>query len=271
MEFELADAKIFTNIIKTLSKLIGEVIFRANPKYFEFNMLSGSKDTYFQLKIPKESFEIYKPSKDPIILNSKYFSKVLERYEDNATLHIKKNKEKNKINIIYGEQNKKIFEISTKAQAEGLEREYDSFPETTFEATIKSDAFLDVIKDILAIEGGKIELSTEHLETIFARATTELMNDSYEYMLPDSTVINHDGTKDAKATYSLTFLKLVLGCGFKKVKMAWKTDSPLILHFENEKLEFNVVIAPFGQEDEDQEFDGNFEDEFDDTMEDNDI
>lgn len=260
MELKLREATMLKKILKMVQKFVKQVKFTSLSSHFGFNCMSETKDVNFQLKILKESFKTYKPSKEAIILDLEYFNKVLSRYNEEDTLWIKENKQKNKIAVMFENQEIRYFEISTEEEYQGTEKELDITENEFFQVIIKIKPFLETLKDIKAIEGEAIEFSVENSDMIQIKSRTEMLNDTYEYILPQTMISNVEGIQNARSTYSMNIIGPILSCGFETAKFYWKNDDVLKIQFKNDTLEFVALIAPRAEE-TDEEADEEFMEE----------
>jgi len=229
----LADGRIWKNIIESVSTLVDEGVFIADPSGIKLRAMDPSRVAMVDLELPKAAFESYEcGAETPIGVNFDDMKNVMKRVSGGEKLELEKHDEEARLKIRFKGKSSRTFSLSLL----DLGKEELSAPRIPFNATVKVPAgtLLEAIRDAevvsdfvrIVAENGQLKVSASgergEVDVIITKESGELLSIELKEM--------------AKALYSLNYLsKMMSASSLSDIAIAmFSTDMPL-------RLEFNLT------------------------------
>ena len=226
----LADSRVWKNIIESISTLVEEGVFIADPSGIKLRAMDPSRVAMVDMELPKAAFEAYECATEvPIGVNFEHMKNIMKRSGSNEKLELEKADDEARLKIRFKGKSSRTFSLPLL----DLGKEELSAPRIPFNATVKTPAstLLDAIKDAevvsdfvkVATEEGVLKVSASgdrgEVEVVITKESGELL--SIEMKEP------------AHALYSLTYLsKMMVASSLSEISIVmFSTDMPLRLDF----------------------------------------
>lgn len=229
----LADGRIWKSIIESISTLVEEGVFIADPSGIKLRAMDPSRVAMVDLELPKAAFESYECAAEiPIGINFEDMKNIMKRVGSNEKLELEKMDDEARLKARFKGKSSRTFSLSLL----DLGKEELSAPRIPFNATVKIPAgtLLEAIRDaevvsdfvrILA-ENGQLKVSASgdrgEVDVIITKESGELLSLELKEM--------------AKSLYSLSYLsKMMAASSLSDIAIVmFSTDMPL-------RLEFNLA------------------------------
>lgn len=226
----LADGRIWKSIIESISTLVEEGVFIADPSGIKLRAMDPSRVAMVDLELPKAAFESYECAAEiPIGINFEDMKNIMKRVGSNEKLELEKMDDEARLKTRFKGKSSRTFSLSLL----DLGKEELSAPRIPFNATVKMPAgtLLEAIRDaevvsdfvrILA-ENGQLKVSASgdrgEVDVIITKDSGELLSLELKEM--------------AKALYSLSYLsKMMAASALSEIAIVmFSTDMPLRLEF----------------------------------------
>ena len=282
-EFELKDGKTFQSIIESISHLIKYVFFSFKNDTFDINAVAEFNIASLVLKIKKGFFDTYNCTKEQkISVDLHSFNNLLKRSKAKDKIKFSFLDDKNKIRLEFEDtenKTKRSFDLSTLEDESVInDKEINrSKIQTTVKLTMKPDLIQTPIKDAKIIDGESLELEVTN-EMLKISTIRDIINDLYTFEIKFGDDTKDDITEvkvDEKVDlfFALSYMEKIFKIGnlAKEVTIELGDDQPAIFTFDIENVDLFYVLANQIPEDEDDFDDDEFDAEFDDADEFEDI
>ncbi|MBC7112996.1 MAG: proliferating cell nuclear antigen (pcna) [Candidatus Methanomethyliales bacterium] len=226
----LADSKIWRNIIESISTLVEEGVFIADPTGIRLRAMDPSRVAMVDMELPKTSFESYECTEEvPIGVNFDDMKNIMKRTGGNEKLELEKVEKEARLKIRFRGKTSRTFSLPLL----DLGKEELSVPRISFLATVKLPAstLMDAIKDAEVVSDFvKITAEDERLRVTASgdrgEVEVEITKDSGE-------LLSIELKESAHALYSLTYLsKMMVASDLSDIAiLMFSTDMPLRLDF----------------------------------------
>jgi proliferating cell nuclear antigen len=226
----LADSRVWKNIIESISTLVEEGVFIADPSGIKLRAMDPSRVAMVDMELPKAAFESYECAAEmPIGVNFEDMKNIMKRAGSGEKLELEKGDDEARLKIRFKGKSSRTFSLPLL----DLGKEELSAPRIPFNVTVKTPAgtLLDAIKDAevvsdfvkVAAEEGILKVSATgdrgEVDVVITKESGELL--SIELKEP------------AHALYSLTYLgKMMVASSLSEISVVmFSTDMPLRLDF----------------------------------------
>jgi proliferating cell nuclear antigen len=226
----LADSKIWRNIIESISTLVEEGVFIADPTGIRLRAMDPSRVAMVDMELPKTSFDSYECTEEvPIGVNFDDMKNIMKRTGGNEKLELEKLEKEARLKIRFKGKTSRTFSLPLL----DLGKEELSVPRISFLATVKLPAstLMDAIKDAEVVSDFvKITAEDERLRVTASgdrgEVEVEITKDSGE-------LLSIELKESAHALYSLTYLsKMMVASDLSDIAiLMFSTDMPLRLDF----------------------------------------
>ncbi len=226
----LADSKIWRNIIESISTLVEEGVFIADPTGIRLRAMDPSRVAMVDMELPKTSFESYECTEEvPIGVNFDDMKNIMKRTGGNEKLELEKLEKEARLKIRFKGKTSRTFSLPLL----DLGKEELSVPRISFLATVKLPAstLMDAIKDAEVVSDFvKITAEDERLRITASgdrgEVEVEITKDSGE-------LLSIELKEAAHALYSLAYLsKMMVASDLSDIAiLMFSTDMPLRLDF----------------------------------------
>lgn len=231
----LSDGKIWRDIIESISILVNEGVFIANPNGIRLRAMDPSRVAMVDLELPASAFESYECIEEvPIGVNFDDMKSVVKRVKADEKLILEKSEKEVRLKIKFIGKFTRTFSLSLL----DIGKEELSVPKITFSANIKllASSLKDAIKDAEVVSDFvKIMAEKDLLKVIASgdrgEVEIEITKDSGELLSIELKEPTH-------ALYSLAYLKkMMTATDLSDVcALMFSTDMPL-------RLDFNMAIG----------------------------
>jgi len=225
----LADSKIWKNIIESVSTLVEEGVFIADPSGVRFRAMDPSRVAMVDLELPKDVFESYECTKEvPLGINFEDMKNIMRRTGAGEKLELEKEEEA-RLRIRFRGKTARTFSLPLL----DLGKEDLSAPKISFNVTVKvpSATLQEAIKDAevvsdfvrITAEGGELKISASgdrgDVDVVISKESGE--------------ILSMETKEAAHALYSLAYLsKMMVASGLSEIAaLSFSTDMPLRLDF----------------------------------------
>ncbi len=246
MKLTFPDAKALKKIVPIVADLISEGQFVATPEGVKLVAMDPANIAMVIWEIKPEAFIDYEieGDKEVITVNMDDLKTIVKKLKQKEMVTWEVDKEKNKLKIIARGTIKKTFMIPL------LEAEEQEFPVPELEynntAELDAKAIKEIIDDASAIADALI-IKAEPPNKLILKAEGEMKEMTVELTEGEDAVISLDIQEEAKAIYSLDYLKkFAKGADVSDVAiMKVKSDYPLWLEYRYlDKMILTFILAP---------------------------
>jgi proliferating cell nuclear antigen len=213
----LADSKIWRNIIESISTLVEEGVFIADPTGIRLRAMDPSRVAMVDMELPKTSFDSYECTEEvPIGVNFDDMKNIMKRTGGNEKLELEKLEKEARLKIRFKGKTSRTFSLPLL----DLGKEELSVPRISFLATVKLPAstLMDAIKDAEVVSD-------------FVKITAE--DERLRVTKDSGELLSIELKESAHALYSLTYLsKMMVASDLSDIAiLMFSTDMPLRLDF----------------------------------------
>jgi proliferating cell nuclear antigen PCNA len=235
--------KHFSDVISVISQLVTEVNIKVKADGLSIVALDPVNVAMVIFEMPKTDFDVYEAEDESLAVNLEDLKSVLKRLEKAEKIVLEKTD--NMLSIYSKDGIRRKFSLALI----NLEEEERQKLKLNFTASIEmaSDLFANAVEDALIVSDACNFITAKDSFTILASGT---LNKSEITFSADEVKISGEG----KAKYSLEYLEKFTKASkiFGKVKLSYKTDSPLQLDFFDDSLamKLSFILAPRSSEEE---------------------
>ena len=231
------EARLWRDIVNTVSSIIEEAPFEVKEKGIYMRAMDPSHISMLDIEIPKEMFDEFSIDKEISLgIDMDEMRKIMYRAKPSDILVM--NAEESKIHMTFIGESKRKFGLPI---IDVLEKR-SKLPEIPFTATVKlnSDIFKDGIKDASVV--------ADHI-TFEARKDSFLIRaqgdtSDIETVNETDSMIEYDVKEYAKATFNLSYLSDISKSIYGTMVIKLGSDVPLMLEFDIDKAKVKFVLAP---------------------------
>ena len=226
----LADSRIWKNVIDSISTLVEEGVFIADPSGIRLRAMDPSRVAMVDMELPKATFESYDCAVEmPIGVNFGDMKNIMRRTGSNEKLELEKLDDEARLKIRFKGKSSRTFSLPLL----DLGKEELSAPRISFNATLKIPAtvLMEAIKDAEVVsdfvkvvaEDGQMKISASgdrgEVDVVITKESGELLSVELK--------------EGAHALYSLTYLsKMMAASSLSEIAvLMFSTDMPMRLDF----------------------------------------
>lgn len=226
----LADSRVWRNVIESISTLVEEGVFIANPTGIRLRAMDPSRVAMVDMELPKSSFESYECTEEvPIGVNFDDMKNIMKRSGVNEKLELEKVEKEARLKIRFRGKSSRTFSLPLL----DLGKEELSVPRISFLATIKLPAatLTEAIKDAEVVSDF-VKITAED-EKVKVTASGDRGEVEVEITKESGELLSVELKESAHALYSLTYLsKMMVASGLSDIAaLMFSTDMPLRLDF----------------------------------------
>ncbi|MGQ9759520.1 MAG: proliferating cell nuclear antigen (pcna) [Candidatus Methanomethylicaceae archaeon] len=226
----LADSRIWRNIIESISTLVEEGVFIADPSGIRLRAMDPSRVAMVDMELPKSAFESYECIEElPIGVNFDDMKNIMKRSGVNEKLELEKEEKEARLKIRFRGKSSRTFSLPLL----DLGKEELSVPRISFLATIKLPAgtLMEAIKDAEVVSDF-VKITAED-EKMKISASGDRGEVEVEITKESGELLSAELKESTHALYSLTYLgKMMVASGLSDVAiLMFSTDMPLRLDF----------------------------------------
>ncbi len=227
----ISDAKLFRNLMSTISILVEEANFNLSPEGLKLRSMDPSHVAMVDLELPNEVFQEYDcPESVTIRLSLDGLVKLLKSAKSGEIVELSYIGETRKMELTVRNEVKKQFRFST---LDIMEEETPT-PKITFKSKVKmtSNSFKEVIDDAHAISDSvSLEANPEKFTIV---AEGEISAAKFEIDKNSPAIIELVTEENSKASFNLTYLTDMIKAGVsvsELLNLEFSTNMPLRLEF----------------------------------------
>lgn len=226
----LAESRIWKNLIESISTLVEEGVFIADPAGIRLRAMDPSRVAMVDMELPKSAFESYECTEElPIGVNFDDMKNIMKRSGVNEKLELEKVEKEARLKIRFRGKSSRTFSLPLL----DLGKEELSVPRISFVATIKLPAatLMEAIKDAEVVSDF-VKITAEE-DRIRISASGDRGEVEVEITKESGELLSVELKESAHALYSLTYLgKMMVASNLSDVAvLMFSTDMPLRLDF----------------------------------------
>lgn len=226
----LADSRIWRSVIESISTLVEEGVFIADPTGIRLRAMDPSRVAMVDMELPKTSFESYECSGEmPIGVNFDDMKNIMKRAGANEKLELERMEKEARLKIRFKGKTTRTFSLPLL----DMGKEELSVPRISFLATVKLPAatLMDAIKDAEVVSDF-VKISAED-EKLTITASGDRGEVEVEITKDSGELLSVELKESAHALYSLTYLsKMMVASDLSEIAiLMFSTDMPLRLDF----------------------------------------
>ncbi|MCQ5376625.1 MAG: proliferating cell nuclear antigen (pcna) [Candidatus Methanomethylicia archaeon] len=226
----LADSRVWKSIIDSVSTLVEEGAFIADPSGIKLRAMDPSRVAMVDLELPKAAFEGYDCSAEmPIGVNFEDMKNIMKRAGSNEKLELEKADEEARLKIRFRGKTTRTFSLPLL----DLGKEELSAPRIPFNVSIKTPAatLLEAIRDAEVVSD--FVKMTADQGVLKVRASGDRGEVDVEITKESGELLSIEMKEPAHALYSLSYLtKMMVASALSEIAtLMFSTDMPLRLDF----------------------------------------
>lgn len=231
--------KDLKRIIEAVSVLVDEGALNISPDGIEVKVIDPSQIAMGILNIPKSMFEEYVLEGDNDMVAGVNFlelSKLMKRARSDDTIELKID---NKVGVKFIGKTTRNYELGVlETSSPSREPKID----TTAEIKIAGNLFTDHVKDIEMVSS-KIVIEIDS-KGVMLSGEGDISEVNIE--VSDENLIDKNVKEDAKATFSIEYLKNLIAAvdADTIIAIQLKTDSPMIMKYNIGDASIKYYLAP---------------------------
>ncbi|MCK4310881.1 MAG: proliferating cell nuclear antigen (pcna) [Methanomicrobia archaeon] len=231
------EAKLWRDIVNTVSSIIEEAPFEVKEQGIYMRAMDPSHISMLDIEIPKEMFDEFSVDKEISLgIDMDEMRKIMNRSKPSDILIM--NAEESRIHMTFIGESKRKFGLPI---IDILEKR-SKLPEIPFTATVElnSEIFQDGIKDASVVADHITFEAKKDNFLIKAQGDTS----DIETVNEKDSMIEYDVKEDAKATFNLSYLSDISKSIYGTMVIKLGSDVPLLLEFEIDKAKVKFILAP---------------------------
>jgi len=229
---KILDAVAWEDVITAISSIVDEASFNTTPDGLNLREMDPSHVAMVEFEWPKSVFDEYVCDEAmKLCVNIREMLRLLRRVRKGGTLELTLAEGKNRLNMRLSDGYLKTFSVPT---LEPLSEEVPT-PNVTFDvkARVTTSFLRDTIEDASTVSDNiRLEMTKEKL---IMRAEGSLGSVSIELEEGSESALGFEVKKEAKATFSLSYLNDIIKAASQSSSVAtveFSTDMPIRLNFE---------------------------------------
>ena len=244
MKLTLAEPRLLKESMNIISDLVNEVTLKVDQDKIEIIAIDPANVAMIDFKLLSSAFVEYSvPKPQELAINLEHLRAVLKRSKPADTLTLELDEDKNRLQVNFSGQSKKMFNIPLI----NIDENEHKLPDLSFgtKVILPSADFDEAVEDMGIVAESVALVSTKELFTV--NAESNLRDAKVEMNASDDVVIVNDTGEEVLSKYSIEYLKKMSKSSklADQVSLEFGPDYPLRVEYKLlDKLRLSFILAP---------------------------